>query len=46
MLVTVALLVDVLLVGRSSLDPCAEPCAQHHFQTKVITGIAEMRKAW
>jgi hypothetical protein len=44
MLVTLALLVGVLLVGRTSLDPCAELCVQHHIKTMVITGIAEMRK--
>jgi hypothetical protein len=46
MLVTLALLAGVLLVGRTSLDPCAELCVQHHTKPMVITGIAEMRKVW
>jgi hypothetical protein len=46
MLFTLALLVGVLVVGRTSLDPRAEPCVQHHIKTMVIMGIAEMRKVW
>jgi hypothetical protein len=46
MLVTLALLAGVLLVGRSSLDPCAELCVQHHTKPMVITGIGEMRNVW
>jgi hypothetical protein len=42
--VTLALLVGVLLVGRTSLDPRAEPCVQHHIKTVVIMGTAEMRE--
>jgi hypothetical protein len=45
-LVPLALLVGVLLVGRTSLDPSAELCIQHHIKMMVITGIAEMRKVW
>jgi hypothetical protein len=44
MLITLALLVGVLLVGRNALDPCAELCVQHHIKMMIITRTAEMHK--
>jgi hypothetical protein len=45
MLVAPALLVGVLLVATSALNPCAELCVQH-IKIMIITGIAEMHKVW
>jgi hypothetical protein len=46
MLVALAILVGILLVGRTSLYPCAGLCVQHQIKMMVITGITDMHKVW
>jgi hypothetical protein len=46
MLVTLALLVCVLLVGRNAVEPCAEICVHYHIKIMIIMGTAEMPNVW